>query len=225
MVFDNGPDTNEDQSRLINCAITGVFLNGSILTNSSSVSLAQMCLTNAAINTVARVGQTFLPVECNTGTGAGTIFTRQDGSTWCIAVFNYTSEATNETVTLSRVGLPAGTFVATNLWDGTSQTVSSSFNVSLNEKQAKLFRLTLASTPPKPGFSDPLFYSTSPLTLSGTNGIPGWPVVLLTATNLSTPLSQWTPVATNQFDANGNFSFTIGPGPGAPQQFYLLETP
>ena len=225
MVFDNGPNTNEDQCRLINCAITGVFLNGSILTNSSSIGLAQICLTNAAINAVARVGQTFLPVECNTGTSAGTMFVRQDGSTWCIAVFNYTSGTTNETVTLSRAGLPAGTFVATNLWNGTSQTVSSSFTVSLNAKQAKLFRLTLTSAPPVPEFSDPLSNSGNELTFSGTNGIPGWPIVLLATTNITTPLPQWTPVATNQFDSNGNFNFTIGISPGTPQQFYHLETP
>ncbi len=225
MVFDNGPDTNEDQSRLINCAITGIFLNGSILTNSSSVSVAQMCLTNAAINTVASVGETFLPVEGNTGTSAGTMFMRQDGSTWCLAVFNYTSAATNETVTLSRVGLPAGTFAATNLWDGTSQAVSGSFNISLNAKQAKLFRLTLTSAPPTPAFNTPLSMNGNQFTLGGTNGIPGWPLVLLTATNVTTPFSQWTAIATNQFDSSGHFNITIGLNPGAPGQFYLLETP
>ena len=226
MVFDNGPNTNEDQSRLINCAITGLFLNGSILTNSSSIGLAQMCLTNAAINAVARVGQTFLPVEGNTGTNAGTMFERQDGSTWCIAVFNYTAGTTNETVTLSRAGLPSGTFVATNLWDGTSQAVSSgSFNVSLNAKQAKLFRLTLTSAPPTPELNASMPVSGNYVTISGTNGIPGWPVVLLTTTNLSTPPSQWTAIATNQFDSNGNVNFTMSANPVSLQQLYRLETP
>ena len=79
MVFDNGPDSNEDQSRLINCAITGVFLNGSILTNASSISLAQSCLTNAAINAVARLGQTFRPVDGATSTGAANILELQNG--------------------------------------------------------------------------------------------------------------------------------------------------
>ena len=44
MVFDNGPNNSELHSPLINCAITGVFLNGSILTNAASVSLAKTCL-------------------------------------------------------------------------------------------------------------------------------------------------------------------------------------
>ena len=142
MVFDNGPDANEVQSRLINCAITGLFLNGSILTNGASISLAQMCLTNAAINAVASVGQTFRPVDGATGTGAGNIFVRQDGTNlWHIAVFNYTGGATNETVNLSSAGLPARTYVVADLWSGATSSVSNSFNVSLNEKQAKLFQL------------------------------------------------------------------------------------
>jgi autotransporter-associated beta strand protein len=147
MVFNGyGATTNENQSRLINGAVTGVFLDGDDLTTSSGQSAAQGVLTNAAIDNVARVGQTFTPVEGNTGTAAGNFFVRQDGTTWCIAVFNYTSGATIETVNLSRCGLPAGNYVATNLWDGTTSIVTGSFNVSLNAKQSKLFQLT-ASTP------------------------------------------------------------------------------
>jgi autotransporter-associated beta strand protein len=146
MVFGNGADTNEAQSRLISGAVTGVFLDGDDLTTSGGQSAAQGLLTNAAIDNVARVGQTFTPVEGNTGTAAGNLFVRQDGTTWYIAVFNYTSGSTNETVNLSRCGLPTGNYVATNLWDGSTSIVTGSFNVSLNAKQSKLFQLTV-STP------------------------------------------------------------------------------
>ena len=220
MVFDNGPDTNEDQSRLINCAITGVFLNGSSLTNAASISLAQMCLTNAAINTVARVGQTFMPVEGNTGTSAANVFTRQDGLTWCIAVFNYTSGATNETVTLSRAGLPAGTFVATNLWDGTSQSVSNSFNVSLNAKQAKLFRLTpQVQSPPVIAYT---IISGGNLIFGGSNGVASNTYHVVAATNLSIPWSNWTMLSTGSFNASGAFAVTNPINSGRRQLFYLL---
>jgi len=224
MVFDNGPDVNEDQSRLINCAITGVFLNGSILTNPVSIGLAQTCLTNAAINAVARVGRTFTPVEGNTGSGAANIFVRQDGAAWCIAVFNYASAMTNETVNLSRAGLPPEIYTATNLWDGTTTTVSNSFDVSLYAKQAKLFRLALTSVP------SPEFVAVTPagannLIFTGTNGVPGWTYRVLVSTNLAVPVSQWLTIATNTFDANANFDFTDSIAPSSLQQFYLLETP
>jgi autotransporter-associated beta strand protein len=147
MVFNGyGATTNENQSRLISGAVTGVFLDGDDLTSSNSQQAAQTCLTNAAIDAVARVGQTFTPVEGNTGTSAASIFVRQDGSTWCIAVFNYTASAVKMTVDLSRAGLPSGNCVATNSWDGTTTNVSGSFSVSLNAKQAKLFQLA----PPAP---------------------------------------------------------------------------
>jgi autotransporter-associated beta strand protein len=142
MVFDNGPNTNEDQSRLINGVVTGLFLNGSILTNATSISLAQMCLTNAAINGVARAGLAFRPVDGATGTGAASIWAGQNGTNWCIAVFNYTAGTTNQTVNLASAGLPPGYYVGTNLWNGTTTVISGSFTVSLNAKQAKLFQLT-----------------------------------------------------------------------------------
>ena len=225
MVFDNGPDTNEDQSRLINCAITGVFLNGSILTNPASISLAQSCLTNTAINTIARVGLTFRPVDGATGTNAANVFTRQDGMSWCLAVFNYTGGATNETVNFSRASLPPGIFAATNLWDGTVQTVSNSFNVSLNAKQVKLFRLALVNRPPSPVCNVVAWTAGSQFIFSGSNGIPGWTFYVLASTNLTLPVSQWPAVATNLFDANGVFSVTNHAASNGPRQFYLLKLP
>jgi hypothetical protein len=141
MVFGNGADTNEMQSRLISGAVTGIFLDGDDLTSTNGQQSAQMCLTNAAIDAVARAGQTFTPTEGNTGTGPANIFVRQNGALWSIAVFNYTAGATNVTVTLGRAGLPAGTYNLVNLWNGTTATVTGSFNVSLNAKQARLFQL------------------------------------------------------------------------------------
>jgi len=222
MVFDNGPSTNEDQSRAINCAITGLYLNGSILTNAASVALAQQCLTNSAINTVARVGQTFRPVDGATGTGAGNVFLRQDGDTWCIAVFNYTSSATNETVNLGSAGLPAYAFATTNLWDATTSFATNTMSVSLNAKQAKLFRLGLKSRPPRPGFSMTTPANGNQIVFNGSNGIPGWTCYLAASTNAALPSTQWQVIATNTFDASGAICFTNAAGT-VPWQFYLLK--
>jgi hypothetical protein len=146
MVFNGyGATTNENQSRLISGAVTGIFLDGDDLTSTNGQLAAQMRLTNPAIDTVARVGRTFTPVEGNTGTGAANIFVRQDGPTWSVAVFNYSAGPTNITVDLARAGLPAGDYVAENIWDETTTNVSGSFNISLNAKQAKLFQLSVES--------------------------------------------------------------------------------
>jgi autotransporter-associated beta strand protein len=63
------------------------------------------------------------------------------------------------------------------------------------------------------------------LALSGSGGTPNTSYYVLTTTNLATPLLNWTPLLTNQFDANGNFSVTNATAPGNRQQFYRLEIP
>jgi autotransporter-associated beta strand protein len=65
--------------------------------------------------------------------------------------------------------------------------------------------------------------SGSSLLISGTNGVPGWTYLVLAQTNLASPLSDWTPISTNQFDASGNFSFTNTIDPNLSQRFYLLQ--
>jgi alpha-galactosidase len=221
LVFDNGPTANEAQSRLINGAITGLYLNGSILTNAASVAEAQLCLTNARINTVARVGRTFRPVDGAKGTGAGNVFMRQDGETWCLAVFNYTGSASNETINLTNAGLPPEAFIATNLWDNATVLATNTLSVSLSADQAKLFRLVMENAP------QPRFVSMSPadagaFVFSGSNGIPGWNYSVAATTNPALPEAQWQPVATNSFDTSGNFSFTNNSG-SDPAEFYVLK--
>jgi hypothetical protein len=223
MVFDNGPDTNEIQSRLINCAVTGLYLNGSILTNAASISMAQLCLTNAAINAIARGGQPFRPVDGATGTGAANILVQQAGRNWNIAVFNYTSSSTNITVNLGAAALPVKSFFATNLWNGSVITVSNSFTVSLNAKQAKLYQLTLTNTP-LPKFSTATLDRSGNFIGKGSNGIYGWTYQVVTSTNLALPLANWTVLTTNSFDTTGNFAFT-NTMPNGFQNFHALRIP
>jgi rhamnogalacturonan endolyase len=59
------------------------------------------------------------------------------------------------------------------------------------------------------------------LVLTGSGGVAGWPYYVLASTNLTT--AQWTPVATNQFDAAGNFNVTNAINPALPQTFFRLQ--
>ena len=142
-----GANANENQSRLISAAVSGtLFLNSDDLTSSASQALALNCLTNAAINAVARSGQTFRPVEGNTGTSAADVLVMQHGTDWYLAVFNYTSAATNRTVDFTRAGIPLSTCGASDLWSGAVSVVSGSMSVSLAAKQSKLFKLVGSPT-------------------------------------------------------------------------------
>lgn len=168
---------------------------------------------------VARIGSTFTPVEGNTGSTAANIFVRPDGNTWCIAVFNYGSGSVNRTVDLSRAGLPPGNYIATNLWDGTTLTVSGSFNVNLSAAQSKLFRLAL----PPPSVISNVTLSGDSLVFSGTNGVANGSYTVLVSANIATALTNWTVLMTNSFDASGAFQVTNTIPPGNLQQFYRIQ--
>ncbi len=75
-------------------------------------------------------------------------------------------------------------------------------------------------TPPIHGFS----VSGVTLNLTATNGQAGSQVILLGATNLTTPLAQWTPVLTNGFDSNGNLNLSTNVvNPAVPQEYFRLK--
>jgi hypothetical protein len=67
------------------------------------------------------------------------------------------------------------------------------------------------------------------LLLSGTNvtanlnGVPGHQAILLTSTNLTGPVTSWTPVATNTFDATCYLSFTNNVNLNYSRQFFTFK--
>ena len=65
------------------------------------------------------------------------------------------------------------------------------------------------------------------LVIHGVNGLASGAYTVLTATNITLPRAQWTPVATNSLNANGAFAFTAvnAVNPRNPRQYYLLELP
>lgn len=143
-----GATANENQSRLINCAISGtVFLNSDDLASPTGQALAQNYLTRAAMNEVARAGVSFRPVEGNTGKNASDVFVRQDNNTWYVAVFNYSDFGTTKNLNLARLGISGTPYTAVDLWSGNVSTVNvTTWNVNLGARQAKLFRLGKGST-------------------------------------------------------------------------------
>lgn len=60
---------------------------------------------------------------------------------------------------------------------------------------------------------------------TGSGGTALGTYYVLTSTNLTTPLPDWTSIATNSFDGSGNFAFTNSLNPYVPQRFYRIETP
>ena len=66
--------------------------------------------------------------------------------------------------------------------------------------------------------------SGNDLVLDGTDAIAGMDYVVLSTTDLFTPISQWTPIQTNNIGSS-TFQITLTGqfDPAAPQRFYLLK--
>jgi hypothetical protein len=75
--------------------------------------------------------------------------------------------------------------------------------------------------------SQPVISSTKEsggnLIFSGTGGTNNGTYYVLTSTNLTIPLTNWTPLVTNTFDATGAFSVTNAISPTVPKQFYIIK--
>ena len=65
----------------------------------------------------------------------------------------------------------------------------------------------------------------STITIVGAGGPPGGSYRVLSATNLTAPVTVWIPVRTNQFDSSGAFSNAIPVNPAEPTRFYRLIQP
>jgi autotransporter-associated beta strand protein len=116
-------------------------------------------------------------------------------------------DATNCTGTFATLALPA---LSTNLaWNTGSLYTSGTLSVVV----AML-----------PRFNSFGLVGTN-LVLGGNGGVASSNYYVLASTNIIRPLAQWTPIATNQFTAGGNFNFTNGISPGTPRRFYLLQVP
>jgi hypothetical protein len=83
---------------------------------------------------------------------------------------------------------------------------------------------SITATIAAPPYVTNINLSGSSLILSGTNGTPGSQFVTLTSTNVTLPLSQWIPIATNTFAA-GNFTVTNTINLSSPNNFFVLRVP
>jgi hypothetical protein len=65
--------------------------------------------------------------------------------------------------------------------------------------------------------------SNTNIAFNGSNGPWNRTFYVLASTNVSLPLSNWSRLATNAFDASGNFNFSNGIS--GDRKYYLLEVP
>ncbi len=99
------------------------------------------------------------------------------------------------------------------------------YNYSLSTNTAGQLRLTVTALAPPPLLKfGGISLSNGNIFLTGTNGPAGSNCFLLATTNLALPLSNWTRLATNQFDAYGNLLCINSRDSNIMRQFYRLQT-
>lgn len=86
------------------------------------------------------------------------------------------------------------------------------------------FELLTPPQPPPPVIAQAELAGTN-VTASGVVALTNGVYYVLSATNLTLPVGQWRPVATNVTDGTGQFNFTVPVDPTAAQRFYLLQLP
>ena len=74
-----------------------------------------------------------------------------------------------------------------------------------------------------PSFSGPVLQNGTNLLLSGSGGLSNFTYYVLSSTNATLPLTNWTMLATNLFDANGNSSFAWPVNLRLSAQFFALS--
>jgi hypothetical protein len=70
-----------------------------------------------------------------------------------------------------------------------------------------------------------LAYSGTNVVVNGIQGVPHGSYYVLTATDVTQPVVNWESVATNLFDASGNFTFTNTVDPLDVLRFYRIQLP
>jgi hypothetical protein len=137
-----------------------------------------------------------------------------------LVVTNFSSSITN--------GQSFQLFVATNGYSGTFSggvTLPSATGLTWTNTLATDGRITagvFTGPPPQPVITLISLSGTS-LVIRGTNGSASATYYVLNSTNVTLPLSQWTPILTNTFHGEGNFNATNTVDPNAPQNFYILK--
>jgi hypothetical protein len=96
------------------------------------------------------------------------------------------------------------------------------FNYAVNTNTVGQVRLVVTALPLQPQTS--LTINGGGLTLGGAGGAAGRTYFVLASTNLTSPVANWSRIATNQFDFNGNAHPLALPQPNA-QQYFRLHLP
>ncbi|MGG6314602.1 carbohydrate-binding protein [Paenibacillus macerans] len=133
------------QTRVNAAAISGtVFLNSDDVADTAAREYMEKLLTNPAVNALATKGKAFRPLEGNTGTAAADAFILKDGSTYYLALFNYSNAPAERAIDFERATMDnkgRSGFRVTDVWTGEESRAKTELRVTLQGVESKLLKL------------------------------------------------------------------------------------
>ncbi len=195
--------------------ISTVNLSGGTLVVSSTAGTPAAPLTalnfaDASLHLKADGNATTAPVNAAAVSAAGTTTITID------SVANVTGPTTLHLISYSGSDPYAGLSLASLPIGYAGSLVDNSGSVDLN--------VTVSAPPPPPSIRN-LIINGSQVIVGGTNNSgAGGTYSVLTSTNVSIPLTNWTVLNSGTFDASGNFSSTNATGTNS-ARFYILRVP
>jgi len=231
MAFNTGTGAN-GQSAALNIRNNGKLLANSIVigggTNTIAMNNGTLILTNTAGTPASPVGTLALTNSILQLNLNGAVITTNIVVTNLVASGINTigiDSAVNVTNARTFPLIAYASFAGSVSNNFTKGTLPAGFSAALVDNTAQK-RIDLVISPSTNVI--PRFLSTKAtannLVFSGSNGLPFGTYFVLSSSNITLPFSQWTPIATNPFDANGAFNFTNAAGTNA-GLFYLLRSP
>ena len=141
----DGYSEAENRSRITSSAITGIFILGDDFSKAGSAlgkKRVMKLVTNAAIDQMARIKDSFRPVDGNTGNHACELFQYDNDNYWYIVAFNYSDKTVSHALQLARLHIPHNrTLTGKELWSGKPLTVKTKLQFNLQPRDVKVFRL------------------------------------------------------------------------------------
>lgn len=148
MALTRAATLEEARSRVNSAVISGtVFLGSDDVNDPKAQEYMKVLYTNKDVLELATKGKAFRAIEGNTGAQAADAFVSKDKDTYYLAVFNYSKEASNKSISLARAGVEMGkTYKVTELWSGaTSKLTGDALTVSLGAAESRLYEFKVQS--------------------------------------------------------------------------------
>jgi alpha-galactosidase len=135
----------ENRARMLSSAITGTFITGDDFSSDGPWSAhAKEWYQNPEFLKIIQSGKAFRPVDGNTGQGASSMFVRQIGDSFYLAVFNYNSKAQSFVVDAKRIGLsPDHYYSGIELFHENKVTLKNTLNIDLPPADAIIIKLKI----------------------------------------------------------------------------------